>query len=148
METLPKDVRRKIALELSPADIVRFCLAESESNKEICQSDAFWRLKIQRDFPDLFYHYDKYGLHLKHPKNTYLKTVSKYRKAIEDFSKKYTVPEEDIDNLYQSVKTNPNNYISRIGFIKKYPIPKKSISSLFYALEKIDGHFLRHGKLM
>ena len=146
METLPKDLRRKIALELSPADVVRFCLTESESNQEICNSDAFWRLKYARDYPDLFYYHEKNKVPLRNPKNAYMRTFSNYRKTIEDFSKQHSIKEEELDNLYQSVRKNPKDYTTRREFVKKFPIPKQSLGSLFYALEKIDGYVLRHGK--
>lgn len=145
MESLPKDVRRKIALELSQADVVRFCLTESESNREICHSEAFWRLKYAKDYPDLFHYHDTHGVPLRHPKNAYMRTFSNYRKEIEDFSKIYSVPEEEIDNLYKSYKANPSSYDSRIAFVKKYPVPKEKIGSLFYALQKIEGYYQRYG---
>ena len=145
METLPKDLKRKIALDLSPADVVRFCLADTELNKEICQSDAFWRLKYAKDYPDLFHYHDKNGVPLRYPKNAYMRTFSNYRKTLEEFSKKYSVPEEEIDNLYHSYKLNPSSYATRIAFMKKYPIPKESIIHLFCVLQKIEGYYIRYG---
>lgn len=51
IESLPNDLYRKLALDLSLADIERLCLTSKRLKKEICDSKDFWRLKIRNDFP-------------------------------------------------------------------------------------------------
>lgn len=125
--------------------MVRFCLSESESNKEICDSDKFWRLKYARDYPDLFYYHDKNGVPLRHPKNAYMRTFSNYRKTLEEFFKKHSVPEEEVDNLYKSYKANRDDYSSRVAFVKKYSVRREDVNELLNNLQRIDGYYLRYG---
>jgi hypothetical protein len=49
METLPKDVRIEIAMNLKPYELINFCVTEKKQSKEICESEFFWRRKLQRD---------------------------------------------------------------------------------------------------
>ena len=48
MDVLPKDIKIQIALELSPPDLLKFCL--SKKNNNICNSQHLWRRKLERDF--------------------------------------------------------------------------------------------------
>ena len=51
MELLPKDLLvDKIALELSPSDVLNLCLTVTRFSEIICNSDVFWRNKLLRDF--------------------------------------------------------------------------------------------------
>ena len=104
MEMLPKDLRRKIALELTPEELIKLCKEKPGWEKEICESKEFWRLKLQRDFPVLFNYYEKSGLTLTQPKNTYLKTFANYYKTLEDFSKKFDIDEREAEDFYKSVR--------------------------------------------
>ena len=70
---LPTDIQRKIALELEPYDLVSFCAVNKDTNKEICNSDIFWRLKIERDFPEIFRYFQVNKLVLRNPKTTYMR---------------------------------------------------------------------------
>jgi len=65
---LPGDIKRKIAIELSPPDLVSFCMTNKKYNADVCNDQGFWRLKLQRDFP-----YRKYGLKFDDAKDTYMK---------------------------------------------------------------------------
>lgn len=51
IESLPNDLYRKLALDLSPLDIERLCLVSKRFKHVICDSHDFWRLKIRKDFP-------------------------------------------------------------------------------------------------
>ena len=55
MEKLPKDVVQEMALELAPPDLIEFCLSSKQHNKIICQSEVFWRRKLERDYPETIY---------------------------------------------------------------------------------------------
>jgi hypothetical protein len=41
MLTLPKDVQRKLALDLSPPDLIHLCLSNKEIKKDVCDSKGF-----------------------------------------------------------------------------------------------------------
>ena len=62
METLPKDVKRKLALNLSPPDLIRFCATSVDLHADICKSDEFWRLKLEKDYPKMFRYYQKHNM--------------------------------------------------------------------------------------
>ena len=84
METLPLDLRRKIALNLSPKELIELCLSSKEVfYKGICQDDQFWRLKVEYDYPEVMEYFQKNNLVLKNPKNTYIRVFSKISKLIE-----------------------------------------------------------------
>ena len=51
LESLPKDVIRKIGLELNPRDVINMCLSNKRLNSIICEDTNFWRNKIYIDFP-------------------------------------------------------------------------------------------------
>jgi len=48
---LPNPIIRKIALDLSPADILNSCGINSQFNSSICDSENFWNEKLRRNFP-------------------------------------------------------------------------------------------------
>lgn len=52
METIDKNVLRLIALELDLPSLLRFCQSDKFKNQEICESNIFWRLKLNRDYPE------------------------------------------------------------------------------------------------
>ena len=52
MDYLPKDVTVEIALNLKPADLVKFCSVNRKTNSRICDSKDFWRRKLVKDYPE------------------------------------------------------------------------------------------------
>ena len=122
MEKLPKDLKRKLALELSPSDLIGFCASNRELNRDICQSNEFWRLKLEVDYPEVFPYFRKYGKVLTDPKRTYIKKFTELSKPIDEFLNRY--PENwrrrlynDIYDLYEKNKNNPGE--TNIGDIFK-----------------------------
>lgn len=109
MENLPKDLRRKIALELSPSDLIRFCVSEKKMYEEICNSKEFWREKIARDFPEVFSYFQRHKMILHNPKNTYIRKFTEIFKMIDEFVNQFpkniqTQLYNDIYNLYEEKK--------------------------------------------
>ena len=109
MERLPKDLKRKLALELSPQDLITFCASNRELNRDICESKEFWRLKLDRDYPEVFPYFRKYGKVLVDPKRTYIKKFRELSQPIDEFVNRY--PESwrrrlhnDIYDLYEKNK--------------------------------------------
>ena len=85
METLPKDVRMEIALDLSPPDLIRFCTTETKQNKEICESETFWRQKLEKDYPEeLLYFYDN-NIPVNNPKKLYIDKFTFLSSEIENY---------------------------------------------------------------
>ena len=76
MQTLPKDVTIEMALNLSPPDLVSFCSASKTQNR-VCNSDDFWRRKLQRDYPEKFLE------GIKNPKEIYIKKFTYVSRRIE-----------------------------------------------------------------
>jgi len=80
MERLPKDVTFKIALDLSPQDLINFCVTEKKKFKNICDSENFWRLKLEKDYPEL---YKRIPKPVKDPKRRYIKEFTFVSRNIE-----------------------------------------------------------------
>lgn len=83
MENIPKDISVEIALNLSPIDIVRLCATNKKFSREICNSNDFWRRKLQKDYPDETRQIE--GQILSNPKNVYITRFTAVSKLIEDF---------------------------------------------------------------
>jgi len=96
MESLPKHLRRKIALDLSPKDLIELCLSSKDVfYKEICGDNEFWRLKLFHDYPETRSYFK--DLIAINPKNTYMRLFARVAKNIE--------------GIY-SIKKEPFYYIS------------------------------------
>ena len=80
MESLPKDVVIEMALNLSPVDLIRFCSASKAQNR-ICNSNDFWRRKLDKDYPGDF----AAGTILTNPKELYIKRFTYVSRKIEEF---------------------------------------------------------------
>lgn len=59
------DVLRLIALELEMRDLLNFCISNKSTYNKIC-NETFWRMKLDRDFPQLWQN-------LTHRENSYKK---------------------------------------------------------------------------
>ena len=126
MEKLPKDLKRKLALELSPPDLISFCATQRKMNADICESNEFWRLKLEIDYPESMPYFKKFGKTLVNPKKTYIRKFTEISKPIDDFVKKY--PESlrrrmynDIYDIYEKNKnsrgeTNMGDVFNDYGF--------------------------------
>ena len=80
---LPYDIQRKIALDLPPYDLISLCRVDKDTNKNICNSDKFWRLKLQKDFPEIVEFFDRTKLPIKNPKVTYIRNFIALSELIE-----------------------------------------------------------------
>ena len=80
MESLPKDVAIEMALNLSPPDLINFCSASKAQNR-ICNSNDFWRRKLDKDYPGDF----APGTVLINAKELYIKRFTYVSREIEEF---------------------------------------------------------------
>ena len=87
MDTLPKELTIEIALNLKPADLVKFCAGNRKISQRICDSNDFWRRKLERDYPEEMK--ELKGIVIKNPKDVYMKRFSFISKSIEEFIPKY-----------------------------------------------------------
>lgn len=85
METLPKDVRFEIAMNLSPPDLINLCLSEKKQNIEVCASKDFWRRKLEKDYPEEFIEFYMKGIPVANPKSIYVNRFTEISRAIEKF---------------------------------------------------------------
>lgn len=102
---MPKDLQRKVALELSPSDLINFCVTNKNVNVEICESKDFWRLKLEKDYPEVFNYFSKGKLILKNPKNTYIRRFTEVSREVEIFVRQQVHPEYQpliYDIIYKS----------------------------------------------
>lgn len=155
METLPKDIRRKLALELKPHDLINFCLLNKKTNADVCDSDEFWRLKLSMDYPIVFNYYQRHNLILKTPKNTYIRKFTDIYMELEKFVDEYFATDkrlhiEELLKLYELHKKwvstdidngkNLRNYIyDRNAFADKYGISNNNrheITEIFNTIER------------
>ncbi len=140
MENLPKEIKIKIALELSPKDLIEMCLSSKEVfYKSLCGDDEFWRIKLFSDYPEVKAYYKNSNLKIKNPKNLYIRLFSSIAKNIED---KYKDMVKDHDrktvfnfiyNLYNEIRKNVpfKNVKSLEDFINEY-IKKTSFNKNLY----------------
>ena len=134
MENLPKDIQREIALNLSPPEIIRFCLTSKSFNKEICESKDFWRQKISIDYPKLFLYHQKNDLPLQNPKSTYMRKFTQISKTIEDFiaengPRKYSF--DEIYKIYTDSVKNPEKTLEHSLAINHLISKLKSIDKIY-----------------
>jgi len=73
MKDLPGDIKRKIAMEFSPPDLISFCMINQAYNADVCDNAQFWKNKLEIDFPAKFNYFVKHRLVFVNPKNTYMK---------------------------------------------------------------------------
>lgn len=131
MESLPADIQRKIALDLSPGELFTLCL-DNTYKKNICESREFWLLKLERDYPNMLNYFNRHGMKIKNPKDTYINKFTKYSEAAERFINNWYLPEERQDNynllykLYkESIEMPITDYlkeeITMTPLVLKYP---------------------------
>jgi len=83
------NILRKIALELPAYDLVSLCVSKKSFYKDICNNSQFWRMKLEKDFPEAFNHILNLGLPLKNPKSTYIRIFTQLSELIERYTKKF-----------------------------------------------------------
>jgi len=89
---LPKDVQRKIALNLEAHELIKFCSTNQKTYQDICNSDEFWRLKLEMDYPNEF----KNAGIIKNPKNIYIKKFQ----YISNMKKDLNFTEDNMRDIY------------------------------------------------
>ena len=150
------DIQRKIALDLDPSDFISLCSSKKEFYKNICENDIFWRLKIERDYPEIFNYFQKNGLILKNPKNTYIRTFKKIAELLEIYSSNIIVYENNKD-VFKPIQTNKEvinkiyNVLSSsyIDYRKVYDNDYRTIRNILiknikkYNLIELDISFLQ-----
>ena len=93
METLPKDVAIEMALNLSAPDFISFCSASKAQNR-VCNSNDFWRRKLERDYPEELLESYQTGEPIANPREVYINKFTFVSRKIENFV------EEFIENLF------------------------------------------------
>lgn len=106
METLSIDLKRNISLDLPPVDLIRLCLTSSELYENICNSDEFWRLKIEKDYPEVTKYFRKNNLILRKPKVTYIRVFSSISKVIEEESNDKQGLYDFLSHVYNDMRKN------------------------------------------
>ena len=83
IESLPLDLQRQLALDLSLDDLDNLCRT-SRTLAKICNDETFWRLRLQQDFPNEFKILDK----IRDVNNvTYKKIYEIYHYLLRNFNK-------------------------------------------------------------
>jgi hypothetical protein len=140
MESLPTDIIRKTALELSPRDIISLCLTKKEFAKVVCNSNEFWRNKILTDypkqthFPFLFQH---------EPKKLYM-ILTMNSKIVKIDGKEFPKLVElydDIDNYGEITKVIDKDFINE-NLLKRGDV----LYLNWVGSYRNDGKFLWDGK--
>ena len=85
MEGLPKDVTAEMALNLSPPDLISFCSSGKFANRAVCDSEVFWRRKLEKDYPGEFLNFYRKGIPVENPKKLYMINFTFISKEIERF---------------------------------------------------------------
>ena len=84
MESLPKDVVIEMALNLSPDDLINLC-SVSKSLNRICNSNDFWRRKLEKDYPEEVFHSYITEIPIENPKQIYINKFTFVTKKIHIF---------------------------------------------------------------
>jgi hypothetical protein len=86
METIGKDVNMLIALNLAPSDLIKYCSTNKALYQEICDSDIFWRKKLEKDYPLEMAEVRNNGITvIQKPKELYMKRFISLASKIEKF---------------------------------------------------------------
>ena len=88
-EDLPHDIKRQIALEFPAPYLIELCTKYPQIGKGVCESNDFWRLKLQRDFPTYFKYFTDHNISIKNPKNAYMRKVAYISENLEYISNKH-----------------------------------------------------------
>lgn len=122
METLPKDVQRKLALEFSPPDLINFCLTNKQTYEDICNSKDFWRRKLAIDFPYVSAHFVKNNLVLSNPKNTYIKKFTEVSQNI-IYNVYMKLLQNPLQNIYFEYQNELLSHFGSTNINNRYNIP-------------------------
>jgi hypothetical protein len=136
MDTLPNDIKRVVALELSPPDLIKFCLTNKNTNNAICKSNDFWRQKLMIDYPQVFDYYVRNKMIIKNPKNLYIRKFTEVYRMIENF-----VDEEFVFGKYLTDK-----HEKLMEVYKQHPEMKDDLKKRIYLtyneiLKKFSGEY-------
>ena len=155
MQTLPKDVAIEMALNLSAPDLISFCSA-SKSQNRICNSNDFWRRKLEKDYPEELLQFYQTGEPVNNPKEVYINKFTFISRKIEEFVHEFI---EKIFNknfskfltkeykkeiysrlyqIYESVKTNKNADVDVDDIIIHFLEDYVPVGSLFNDNEALD----------
>ena len=122
---LPADLKRKIALELSPPDIISLCATSKQFNTEICNSKEFWRLKLQKDFPSRYNLMVKNKLVFINPKQSYIREFLLTSIEIDKFLDNFKSSENNREGLFKEM-------YSKVEEIGKIPGTTAEIQDRLY----------------
>ena len=84
MESLPKDVAIEMALNLSAPDLISLC-STSKTQNRICNSNDFWRRKLEKDYPEELLQFYQTGEPVDNPKQVYVNKFTFLSRKIEEF---------------------------------------------------------------
>jgi len=116
-QNLPKDVKRELALNLSPKDLINLCLTDKITNKEICNSNEFWTRKLQKDYPEELYEFYMDNIPIKNAKKSYINRFQYISKEFEDFIDDFIVEMFNIKFLDYLNKTYKEDLYKTIYII-------------------------------
>ena len=88
MEKLPKDIAIEMALNLSPPDLINFCSASKTQNR-VCNSDYFWRKKLEKDYPEELLEFYETGSPIANPRQVYINKFTFLSRQIEGFVEEF-----------------------------------------------------------
>jgi len=119
---LPPDIKRKIALELSPQDVIKLCNLNSKYNNDICNNKDFWNLKLQRDFPAKYDSLTSKGLKFVNPKATYIREFLYFSVEIDKFLDNINISNEKrkstFDRIYNVINGSKLYYGEHISTVQ------------------------------
>jgi hypothetical protein len=81
---LREDEKRKIAMNLSPVDLINLCVTHKAFNKSICESNSFWLQKLEVDYPEEFVVVYE-GKKIENPKQIYITRFTEIINKIESY---------------------------------------------------------------
>ena len=120
MESLPKDVMAEMALNLSAPDLISLCSA-SKSQNRICNSNDFWRRKLEKDYPEELFEFYKSGTPVENPKQVYINKFTFLSRKIEEFVEEFIekIFQDNFSKFLSKEYKNRLNYKSDSGLLKQ-----------------------------
>ena len=139
MNEIPTEIEIKIALKLTPFELLNFCLTERKRFQDIWQSKWFWRQKLEEDYPEEFLEFYTEQLPIKRIrknkyKERYIERYTEFPREIRNFYKEFVIK---VFGKNFSLYLNPQYFKDFEFFIFKI-----YIESLLYDSNKMDEIFV------
>lgn len=104
MERFDKNLLRLMAIELDMPSLIKFCKTNKRINKEVCQSQDFWRNKLNKEFPNTIGKF-----YIADFRKIYLSLINKEVHTYYIFISQENKQEDNLPKIFDYIKETPIN---------------------------------------